>query len=585
MKFDNKKYTPLLILAGLCILAYANGMRGPFVYDDYHAVIDNPFVTNPARILDYLTGKSVAQSFSGWRPLWHLSYLLNYLLSGPDTLSYHLFNLLLHIFNTTLVFLLAYRLLSGRTSRPALAAFLAGAVFALQPLQTEAVTYIVGRSALLVTFFYLLGFYAWLAYRETGKAWLAAVPSVCLLLGGLSKENAVTLPVVIFIYEFMVRRGEKKPIKPLAAVFAAGAVFAAVRVYIAGPTEPASVGRSVLVHWATEVYVIPQYILKMLLPFNQNIDQLIPPVQSMLDPRFFVSAAILLIIFCGIYRLWRVDRLFAFLCVWFFVAISVETVVPLSDFMAEHRVYLPAAGLCIIFGSLADRTRPRLVMFAAIPLLFMALTLDRNTVYQSGAALWLDSVSKRPNNPRAHFNLGKEYMNAGRLVDAAEEMEAALKLQPDNYFLMEGLGAVYDELGQDAKAEKLLKGSIALKPDYADAWYGLGTFYLKRKMVADAIPALEKASGQEGYNAEFRKNLGSAYFMAGRMDDAERAYLEALELSPHDADAHFNYAALLAKAGRSTEAAGQYRLYLEYSPDAPDRQEVEEKVRRLSGRP
>ena len=162
----------LALIAVLCAAAYSVCMHGPFLFDDYHSIVDNPYITSLSDIPGFFY-RSQAEAklieHSGWRPLWYTSFAINYFIGGLDTLSYHLTNLALHIADSFLVYMLALALLKGRARDTWPAAVIAGVLFASHPLQTESVSYIVSRSGLMSAFFYLSAMLLYIRYREGGE--------------------------------------------------------------------------------------------------------------------------------------------------------------------------------------------------------------------------------------------------------------------------------------------------------------------------------------------------------------------------------------------------------------------------------
>ena len=183
-----KNFYPFLLVCGVT-LAYLNSFTGVFQFDDYNVIVNNPQVHSWSA---WLAGLS-----QGIRPLLKLSYTLNWTM-GWGLFGFHLLNLTLHTGNTLLVYGIARRLLRGQP--PAVmpagtlwAAFLTALLFAIHPVQTEAVTYLCGRSTSLMAFFYLAGFYAYQAGVEENRgALIYMVGPVLFVLALLTKEVAVT---------------------------------------------------------------------------------------------------------------------------------------------------------------------------------------------------------------------------------------------------------------------------------------------------------------------------------------------------------------------------------------------------------
>jgi hypothetical protein len=204
----NKTRYPLLLACALA-MAYVNSWQGAFQFDDYNVIVNNPLVHSWSAWLADLS--------RGIRPFLKFTYTLNWT-TGLGAFGFHLFNLAVHAGNTFLVYGIAGRILreqAGEVSRHGtqMAAFLTALLFAVHPVQTEAVTYICGRSTSLMAFFYLAGFYAYQCGVEEKKpVLLYAAGPVLFVLAMLSKEVAVTLPAALLLWEACRRnRGQKTP--------------------------------------------------------------------------------------------------------------------------------------------------------------------------------------------------------------------------------------------------------------------------------------------------------------------------------------------------------------------------------------
>ena len=147
-----------MLLAALVAALYANACTGSFQFDDFNVIVEQPAVH---------TYTAWAAALPGIRPLLKASYLLNWTLD-PGPLGFHLVNVAIHAGNSVLAYLLLRRF-QARAGAPAATAFLAALIFAVHPLQTEAVAYVCGRSTSLMALFYLGGVLAYVRGRETGS--------------------------------------------------------------------------------------------------------------------------------------------------------------------------------------------------------------------------------------------------------------------------------------------------------------------------------------------------------------------------------------------------------------------------------
>ncbi|HEY3347124.1 MAG TPA: tetratricopeptide repeat protein, partial [Nitrospirota bacterium] len=606
--------------------------RGPFIFDDGHTIVDNPYITSLKHIPGFfLPSPENAKMLehSTWRPLWYTSFALNYHFSKLNSAAYHAVNIFLHFLCSATVYLMALLLLRGRAKRPWLAALLAGLFFAVHPLQTESVSYIVGRSSSMACLFYVAAFCLYVLYREKKNPALLILCCISFLLALMSKENSFIFPATVIAYELMFKGKGERPVAGVAVIAAMAAAFVALRYYVIYLNPATGLPGKFYIYWTSQVYVISQYIFLIFFPASLNIDHNIAGIVSLLEPRFFLSAAFLCIIFYGLYRLSRRDRLACFLLLWFFIALVPETFIPIADLMAERRTYLPLAGVSVLFGLWLEAaiTRGTRVWFplpgsawaalaVAVLLTFSVISIERNKVYTSESAIWGDSARKAPDQVRPLTALGLALWKEGRTAEALkvfrraieldpkfapaqynfadlcknqnmpdlalQHYQKALELEPDDSQYLNGIGKFYFEMGDYTKALEYYHRAILRNPDYLFAHLNLGNLYLTREKGAEAARELEKAIELDPNLPVAHSYLGAAYLMMGKYQDAVRESAESLRLNPGDPFLYLNMAAASEHIGDKKQAIEYYKQFLQLAkPDDPRRPQAEAAFQRL----
>ena len=198
-----------LLIAAISSAVYANSISNSFHFDDQHYLVTNPYITDLSNIPSFF--KSTRYSsfeivFTGhYRPLLVTSYALNYAVGGLRPAGYHVVNLLFHAGSAFLVFLILKAMLGSFYI--ALASAL---IFAVHPFNSEVVNYITARSSVMCAFFYLLAFYCWVKFRSQNNSNFLPLTSyfylfslLAFVLAMLTKEIAITLPVVLFLYDLL----------------------------------------------------------------------------------------------------------------------------------------------------------------------------------------------------------------------------------------------------------------------------------------------------------------------------------------------------------------------------------------------
>ncbi|MGZ8430258.1 MAG: tetratricopeptide repeat protein [Candidatus Deferrimicrobiaceae bacterium] len=433
-----KRLFPVLLLAGTVAVVYLDSFQGAFQYDDYNVIVENVGV--------HTWGAFLAGLPRGIRPLLKFTYTLDWT-SGLGRFGFHLVNVGLHAANAVMLFLLASRIGGPSVSR--FAALLPALLFAVHPVQTEAVTYISGRSVSLMAFFYIGSLLAYLRGRERGNRFLLYFASpVLFLLAAASKEVALTLPFALVLCEAVRwgRTGWKEALRAQSVhwgLLVALAVLFLAHVGYGRLLEACFDIRGTAANLLTQIHGIGYLLSRLVMPHALNIDPDLPVFSgwaAVLLPEALLLAALLA---AGIYGL-KKRSLAGFGILWFFLhLVPTNSFIPRQDVANERQLYLASWGLFLALAMGTDRLRERwgarwVTAVAAIVLIMLGgITVSRNTVYRSEVALWEDTTRKSPGKARAWNNLGFAYGLAGRFRDAEAAYLRALAIDP-GYALARG---------------------------------------------------------------------------------------------------------------------------------------------------
>jgi len=435
---------PLLVplfLVGAVGASYVNALRGVFQFDDYNVIVDNPTVHSAAAF--------VANLPAGIRPVLKLTYLMNWT-AGAGPFGFHLVNISLHAANTLLVFLLARRMTAGKEA-PGLpdwgrVPFLAALLFAVHPVQTEAVTYISGRSMSLMAFFYLAGMLSYVRGTTGGKGWLYVVSPALYLLAVLAKETALTLPVALLLWERAFGDGNRpfpEIIRRQAVHWALLCLFAAAVALHPSYRDLVLYGfgtRTASQNLLAQGYGVAYLLSRLILVDRLNIDPDLP-VPASLTPGLAVAAAGLAVLLVAGAAALKRSPVAGFGLLWFFLQIlPTNSIVPRLDVANERHLYLASWGIFLAAGTGAEWAqtalsgaagrRVRAGWFAAAALLLL-FTVLRNGVYRSEVTLWEETARLSPAKARVHNNLGYSYFRSGHPERAIPAYREALRIDPD----------------------------------------------------------------------------------------------------------------------------------------------------------
>lgn len=403
-----------LLLAAAAFAAYLPSFGGAFQFDDYNVIVHYPTVHAWDALFERAGG--------GVRALLKATYTLNWTLGGGSPFGFHMVNVALHALNAVLLFLIGKRLFPQHAG----AALAAALLFALHPAQTEAVTYISGRSTSLMAALYLASLLLYLR-----GSWLSVVPFV-LALG--VKETAVTLPAALVLVE--LARAERAPWRlqlPHWIVLGAGAL---VVLLVPRYFELVAYGfsqRGPLENLLAQVGGISYLLARLVTLRGYNIDPGLP-ASVQWDALFVLQAlCIFSLLTAGLLMLRRRPWL-GFGILWFFLQLApTNSIVPRLDVANDRQLYLAGWGLFLaasIEVSLILERRYALALGAGAALLFAVSSVSRQLDYRDEVTLWEASVRENPANARARNNLGYAYYLAGRKAEARREIEAAARIDP-----------------------------------------------------------------------------------------------------------------------------------------------------------
>jgi Flp pilus assembly protein TadD/4-amino-4-deoxy-L-arabinose transferase-like glycosyltransferase len=599
---------PAIALFILIIAIYANTINSPFQWDEKLLIEHNPII----RSMDYFLEPSNAKGFIGYdnfikRYFSYVTFAINYWAHGTSVQGYHVLNILIHLFTSLSVYWLVSLLMqtpalkeTGLKDKAGALAFLSAAVFAVHPVQTEAVTYIFQRHALLVGLLYVLAVALYLNWRRTGK-WLWY--GLCLLacvLAMKSKGNAFTLPVMITLTEFMFFGGFKVGKLNKRVLFLVPVLLTMLIIPLTQASVHSSQGEEVSVieaivsvtadkgdegsYLLTQLRVMATYLRLLALPVGQNLDYDFPEYSSLSEGPVLASLLLLLAVAAlGAYcfrvgmRGRREFLLVAWGLLWFFIAISVESsFIKLSMVINEYRMYLPIAGLVpgaigLLFIKMEDFNeirgiRPeKLIVFVVIVLFAMA-SIHRNAQWESKITLWGDVVKKSPMKTRGMLHLGVALEENKQFDEALKVFKRALEIEPDNHETHYDMGVVYGKQKDNLQALRAYMRATELNPAKASAHNNLGALYVNMKQYDKALESFKIASDLEPINPKPHNNMSIIYLKRKEYDFALEELLLLLKYGPRNPFVHNKLGYVYFQLERYDKAEEHYKKSISIDP-------------------
>lgn len=556
----------LILLLALGIAAWGSSFYGAFVFDDYHAIVDNKRLPELSQVVQDMS-----------RPLERVSLWLNYQVSGREIWSYHLFNVILHLTAAAMLMAVVRRtvrysplLAAWRDSADGIA-FWGAALWLVHPLQTEAVTYVIQRTETMTAFFNFAMLYAFARLGESGHAhageqatddagngaggarivWqLTALAAFAL--GLLSKQGMLAAPAAAFCYSRIfwsaslrdtLRRGWLVwgvfLIGFLAALTQSGRIISLIE---SGTRHAQATPWTYLL---TQCGVITEYLRLAIWPHPLCLDHIWPLAMGVAD---VWPQAVFLATLAGVtlWALWKRPAL-GFLGAWFFIQLAMRSsIIPRAIVLSEHRMVLPLAAVTVLVAAAGvwlwqrmQTKQNRILLVVAGVVILAALSVRtglRSYDYRDPIILWKQVLALYPQNPRALYTLGQDFKARGEYAEA------------EAYFRK----SIQNISARKEEAVIQLGSTLALQGKYNEA-----------------IEEYRKALNLDATRGDVWAYLGKARELTGDPEEALRNYTLALERAPDNDLANFAFGQYRQKQGHPADARRHYERALRTTPDFP----------------
>ncbi len=617
---DEREAVTFLVLFLLACLPYANTLLGSFVYDDHYQVVENPYV-HSFRYLPKIFGTTV-WSFQGaqgttnyFRPMMSFGYLLFYQIAGPVPFSFHLASVVLHALVVLLVFCVLRRLSGERI------ALIAAGLFALHPIHTESVAWIAGVTDLELALFYLLAFLFYLRLEEPASGiGIRAAMCGCFAIALLSKEQAITLPVLATLFEYFYREDREKTsarqkISRYAPLWATVALYLTVRGILLGGV--ASIAARPGLSWyeigLSAISLIGAYLWKLLWPAQLSAFYVFHKSSHLLDRN--VLLGLLGLCLCGVVfvLLWQRAHMVSFAFVFLFLPLGpvLNARWMSASVFAERYLYMPSIGFCWLVAWAAVRlwraegpsflrplSRVTPILLAAIAFPYAVKTVARNRDWRTEETLFKKTL-EQGDASLIRNNLGALYFNENNLDGAEQEWLEALGAGPENAFALDNLALLRHrqkryiesveysqravrarrtfmmahlnlaetlaEMGRTGEAEWQFRISTTLSPLSTRAHNAYGEFLFDSERLDDARIEFARSVAVDPTTDAYNR-LGDIYQLSQDRLRAEQAFRRAIVLDPFNSHAHFGLGQLLEATGKPDDALHEFESGLETDP-------------------
>ncbi len=595
----------ILLIAVLGFLAYGNSLQGQFLLDDSYLVTGNVHVKDWSHVGKIFTediGAGAGDTYSFYRPLQTLTYMVDYSIGRLNPTVYHVTNVLWHILAAAGVFAFIYTLCGDR-----LLAGMTAALFVVHPVHTEAVSYISGRSDPLALFFLMLAFVLYLRQlsRPAGLLWAGMVLSYTAALA--SREVAVIFPLLLLLYHFVFKKKIRN--KEFFSIVAVTCLYVLLRLTVLRDLLSYVSDMAPLSRRLPGFFVaVAGYVGLLTLPLDLHMEYG-SRLFSFLDPRALAGLGILAALVILFLRLRSRRPLVSFSIGWFLVGLlPVSNIFPINAYMAEHWLYMPCVGFFLAVALAAKRlgtrqgTRlPGVALLLGLFAFYLFLTVRQNEYWSEPLVFYTRTLRYSPDNPEmlnnlgnvyrdrgeyekavglfgqaialrsdyreAYNNLGVAYHKMGRLEDAIASFKKAMEISPDYTVAYNNLSAVYQEMGKGDEVIASYRQILDADPENLQALNNLAVTLVNEGAYDEAIALYEKAIALNPDYPGAHNNLGSVYEKTGRLDEAVASYRKASALDPGYEDPHFNLGNIYRKKKMFREAAASYKRAIALKPD------------------
>jgi len=577
----NKKLAIVLFLFVITLISYANIFPNEFVWDDHIFILDNSDIRSFSN-----TPLFFSKAVDGlYRPLRTLHYTFIYSIAGKNEFLYHLNSLFLHTLISILVFFIIYEILNRKN-----VALLSALIFAAHPIHTGRVTNITAGFDLLGIFLFLFSFYLYVKFSKSNVKKYFLFSLLFFVLAIFSSEEAVTLPLIIILYEFVFNREKfnlknikNNIIKNCSYYFIIAVLYIILRFFILGIKGRLQeyLAGSFFLTMLTMLKVYIYYIYLLIFPVNLTLFHDIEPVSSLFDLKVIFSFSFLLVLFIIVLKYYK-NKIVFFSVFWFFITlIPMSNILPLQIFMAERYLYVPSIAFSLLLSyflislfniniknnKIKKITKQAVIVFIILLLSFYVVrTVDRNADWKDNMTLWSKTIATNPNNSRAHDNLGFTYERMGQTEKAFVEFEKSVELMPDNFRALANLGVAYAKLGRYNESIYVLEKSIEIR-QYHKTYDKLGLVYVELGQEDKAIKQFNKAIEINNRYAKAHNDLATVYGRAGKFDLALQEFNEAIRIDKDYADAHYNLGILSEFIGEKEIAKKEFEIAFSLEPD------------------
>jgi len=576
---DTLHFPKVLLFCSLLVITavsfWPSLLNGFFCWDDKDVPLA-PFVRQ-------LNFQNIWKYFSAfhaglYHPLTTLSFAIDYAIGNGSAFPFHVTNLLLHLANTCLVFILIRRLFRNFSI-----ALMVALLFGVHPLHVEAVAWITSRKDLLYVFFFLGSLISYTVYLDEGnKKQLYFLSLVLFLFSCLSKIQAAVLPVALFLVDYLRDRKlfsrknilEKIPYFIVAILFGIINIIAQKGYGYIDYKAPYSIAERQIIF----CYGFAQYVFKILVPGSISVFYPFPfhPGRTLSFDYYLYPLILLLFIAGTVYLVLRSKRALIFGLGFFFLCIFLVLVINnyRETIITDRYTYLGSAGIFIFITGIGYHAYHRMKKFKwIIPslgiiyiLACFCLTFEQNRLWHSPSRLIESALGHYPDSPILLNTMGSMAIDSGSYAKALTYLDKAIAADKNYAYAWYHKGMAESKLENYSQSLDDFSHAITLNPAYIDAYFGRGNVY---RVTGEYQKALNEYSLVLMMNRNYFGAWQDRAIVKGNLNDYKGAIYDldrAIALDPNFGASY--YLRGIAKFETKVNGCGDLRkaVSLNYQP-------------------
>ncbi|HPZ07586.1 MAG TPA: tetratricopeptide repeat protein [Candidatus Eremiobacteraeota bacterium] len=538
------------LLSIIILITFSNSLNNGFTnWDDEDYILSNKLIRELSweNLITMFTTVYVGH----YHPITLLTYSLEYYSGKLDPFIYHLTSLIIHMFNSLLVFWLIFMFTNNLYS-----SFTGAILFGIHPLRVEAVAWVSGTKELLCTFFYTGTIIFYLHYLKKKNLKYYFLSLLLFILSILSKSMAITLPVVLIgLNYFFYRNSIRNMIIDKIPFFAIAFIIQSIT--LSGGLVIDTFSFTFLERMLIASHRVIFYLYKTLLPISLSCRYPYPEESGkvMGETVFLISLLTLvllttLVIYTGKYTKKIISGSLFFLV----TLLPVIQLIPAAQPIADRYTYIPSIGLSYIAGEgflwlysreFKDSKIIKSLLITILIIIIISLsvlTWNRCTVWKDGLTLWSDVIKNYPHSAIAYNYRGLIYHNMGEYDYAIRDYTKALMLIPYDTKILNNRGIAYYSKGDCDSAIVDFTQALKFKSDYSEALYNRGLVYEHRGEYNTALSDFTLALKFNPNYYEVYNSRGIIYGTKGEYKLAVADFTHALKINPAYPDAYYNRA-------------------------------------------